>query len=183
MEKNSLVEFQGKIRQFEQETTSYLREIKEIISKKSKNHDVKLMSYFTYTINISHEKESESIIIGTYHIHNIGDKTINNPYICLKLSSNAPFLFFGKYVPKKTKLAIKTMDAWERLNEQTNKEEYWLKPIGTEVIAPNQILSFSNFQAKWIPNGSYSGNIMGFTYCDEFKEGIPVINQINISGN
>ena len=184
MEKNSILEIQGKIKQLEQETTSYLNEIKKLISNTPQKSNLKLMSYFTYTISISHEKESESIIIGTYHIHNIGNNPLNNPYICVNHSPNSPFLFSGKYVTKKTNLSMKTTDTWERLlNEQTNKEEYWLKPIGTEVIAPNQILSFSNFQAKWISNGSYAGSIMGFTYCDEFKEGIPAINQINVSGN
>ncbi|MGM0876163.1 MAG: hypothetical protein ACQEWV_15680 [Bacillota bacterium] len=182
MVKNNMVKLQEKIKQLNQETTSYLTEIKKLIYLSTKNNDLMMLSYFTYTTNISHEQESESLIIGTYHIHNIGDKTITNPYICIKLSSNTPFHFFGKYVNKKTNLAMKTNDAWERLNEQTDKGEYWLKPIGIETIAPSQIISFSNFQVKWIPNGSYAGSIMGFTYCDEFKDGIPTINQINVSG-
>ncbi|HZH58226.1 MAG TPA: hypothetical protein VEY70_01320 [Metabacillus sp.] len=183
MEKNNMVEIKDKLKQLNKETTFYLNEIKKLLSTSFKKNELKLMSYFTYTMNISHEKESESLIIGTYHIQNIGDKTINNSYICLKLSTNSPFHFSGKYITKKTNLAMKTNDAWERLNEQTNKEEFWLKPIGKETIEPNQILSFSNFQAKWSPSGSYTGSIMGFTYCDEFKDGIPSINQINVSGN
>ena len=184
MEKNSILEIQGKIKQIEQETTFYLNEIKKLISNTPQKSNLKLMSYFTYTTSISQKNESESIIIGTYHIHNIGNRPLNNPYICLKLSPNSPFLFSGKYVTKKTNFAMKTTDAWERLlNEQTNKEDYWLKPIDVKTIAPNQTLSFSNFQAKWIPNGSYAGSIMGFTYCDEFKDGIPAINQISISGD
>ncbi|MCM3654506.1 hypothetical protein [Metabacillus litoralis] len=183
MEKNNMLELHEKLKQLNQETTSYLSEIKKLISTSRKNNELKLMSYFTYTTNISHEKESESLIIGTYHIHNIGHKSITKPYICLKFSPKSPFHFSGKYVNEKTNPAMKTNDAWERLNEQTDNKEYWLKPIGKETIEPTQILSFSNFQAKWSPNGSYTGSIMGFTYCDEFKDGIPSINQINVSGN
>lgn len=178
-----MVEFHEKIKQLEQETTSYLNEIRKLISEPQKSEDLKLISYFTYTTNISHEKEQDSLIIGTYHIFNIGTKTISNPYICLKLSPNSPFHFSGKYLNKKTNLSMKTTDAWERLNEQTVKDEYWLKPIGKETVDPSQIISFSNFQVKWLPKESYSGSIMGFTYCDEFKEGIPAINQINVSGH
>jgi hypothetical protein len=183
MKKNNMLKLQEKIKQLEQETTSYLNEIKKLISKPQKSEELKMSNFFTYTTNISHEQEHESFIIGTYHIHNIGDKTITNPYICLKLSPNSPFNFSGKYVNKKTNPPMKTNDAWERLNDQTNKNEYWLKPIGKETIEPSETISFSNFQVKWIPNGSYSGSIMGFTYCDELKEGIPAINQINVSGN
>ncbi|MCV9885438.1 hypothetical protein [Metabacillus halosaccharovorans] len=183
MGKHNMVELQDKLKQLNKETTFYLNEIKKLISTSFNNNELKLISYFTYTMNISHEKESESLIIGTYHIQNIGDKTINSPYICLKLSPNSPFHFSGKYITKITNLAMKTNDAWERLNNQTDKEEFWLKPIGKKTIEPTQILSFSNFQAKWIPSESYIGSIMGFTYCDEFKEGIPAINQINVSGN
>ena len=182
MERNNMVKFQEKIKQLNKETTSYLNEIKKLISSSFQSNELKILSYFTYTTNISHEKESESLIIGTYHIHNIGNIPINKPYICLKLSQNSPFHFSGKYINKNTTLAMQTNDVWERFNDHTNKEEYWLKPIGKESISPAQIISFSNFQAKWIPSEPYTGSIMGFTYCDEFNDGILSINQINLSG-
>jgi hypothetical protein len=177
-----MIELQEKIKQYNKETTSYIEEIKKLIIQSQKREELKMISYFTYTTSISHEKETESLIIGSYHIHNFGDKPISNPYICLKLSASSPFLFSGKYTTQKTNLTMQTNDVWERLNGQSEKEEFWLKPIGNEIISPNQIISFSNFQAKWIPTDSYSGSIMGFTYCDEFKDGVPSINQINVSG-
>lgn len=182
-ENKEIKEIRNKIKNLEQQTSYYLKEIKSLLSNTPNNEALKMISYFTYTMNISHEISVENMIIGTYHIINIGNKPITNPYICLKLSTNSPFQFSGKYLNKNSNLSLKTNDAWERLNDQSNKEEYWLKPIGKESIAPSQMISFPNFQVRWLSTESYSGNIMGFTYCDQKKEGIPSINQINVSGN
>lgn len=182
MDKNNRSEFRQKIRQLERETTAYLNEIKELISKDKQAQNMTVISYFTYSSSISHDSEKESLIIGTYHIHNLGNKPITNPYICIKLSPDSPFMFSGKYISKKTKIPLNAPDAWERMTEQTDKSEYWLRPIGIETIEPDQLLSFPNFQVKWLPKEPYSGSIRGFTYFDEQKEGISAINQINISG-
>ena len=184
MEKNKeLMEFQEKLKLLEQQTSTYLKEIKTLLTSGTPKNELKIISYFTYSTNISYDKELESMMIGTYNIQNIGNKPISNPHICLKLSPNSPFHFFGKYLTKNSKSSMKTNAAWERLNNQSDKEEYWLKPIGIESLAPSQLISFPNFQIKWLTEGSYSGGITGFTYCDEQKEGIPAINQISISGN
>ncbi|WP_026561688.1 hypothetical protein [Bacillus sp. J37] len=184
MEKNKeLIVLQEKIRKIEQQTSFYLKEIKNLLSSNPTGNELNIISYFTYTTNLSHDKDLEHMMIGTYHIHNLGKKTITNPYICLKLSSNSPFQFSGKYINKNSNLSMKLNDAWERLNNQSDKEEYWLKPLGEESLAPSQIISFPNFQVKWHSNKPYSGSITGFTYFDEKKEGIPSINQISVSGN
>lgn len=184
MEKNNdMVEFLKKLSQHEQQTNSYLNEIKILISTIKKEDGLKIINFFTYTTNISHDKDKENMIIGSYHIQNLGNKPITNPYICLKLSANSPFQFSGKYINKKSYLSQKINDAWERFNEQSDKEEYWLKPVGKEVIAPFQVISFPNFQVRWLSKESYSGTISGFTYCDQNQEGTPSLNQISISGN
>lgn len=184
MEKNKeMVELQKKLKLLEQQTISYLKEIKSLLESSTTENELKIISYFTYTTNISHDKELENMMIGTYHIQNLGKKPITNPYICLKLSTNSPFQFFGKYINKNSSLSMKMNDAWERLNNQSEKEEYWLKPIGKESLAPSQLISFPNFQVKWQSKETYSGSITGFTYYDEKKEGIPSLNQISISGN
>ncbi len=80
------------------------------------------------------------------------------------------------------KQSLKVADGWERTNEKTNKEEFWLKPLGKASIEPNETISFSNFQITWSPKESYAGSIMGFTYSDQLKDGIAVINPINLNG-
>ncbi|MFC0561972.1 hypothetical protein [Halalkalibacter alkalisediminis] len=182
MNKNHYAELKQKITQLNNETTSYLSEIKDLVSNMKEKQKLNVISYFSYSFNISHDKDKESLIIGTYHIHNLGNKLLTNPYICIKLSPDSPFSFTGKYLNKKTNLTMKKPDAWERLNEQSDKQEFWLRPFKEQSVVPSQILSFPNFQVKWLPNESYSGSIMGFTYCDEFQEGIPAVNQIYVNG-
>ena len=67
--------------------------------------------------------------------------------------------------------------------KKTNKEEFWLKPLGKPSIEPNETISFSDFQITWTPTESYAGSIMGFTYSDQMKDGIAVINPINLNGS
>jgi hypothetical protein len=182
MYKNNYDQLKQRVVQLNNETSFYLNEIKDRVSQMKQKQKMNMISYFTYSFRISYDKEQESLIIGTYHIHNIGNKLLTNPYICIKLSPDSPFTFSGKYVTKKTNLSMKTPGAWERINEQTDKDEYWLRPIGKQTLEPDQIISFPNFQIKWLPKESYSGSIMGFTYCDECKEGIPAVNQIYVNG-
>ncbi|MGO4886875.1 hypothetical protein ACJ2A9_03875 [Anaerobacillus sp. MEB173] len=171
-----------KIKQLNQETASYLKEIKDLLPQINQTHEMNVISYFTYSFSISHEKEKDSLIIATYHLHNLGTTPITNPYICLKLAPESPFSLSGKYIHKNSNLSIRTPEAWQRINDQSNKDEYWLKPIGIQIVEPSQIISFSNFQLTWLPTKSYSGSVMGFSYCDEYGKGIPAINQINVSG-
>lgn len=175
--------FSQKISLFNQETTAYLQKIKELISQIKDKQDHKMMSYFTYSIHISNDKERECLIIGTYHMHNLGNKPINNPYICIKLSQDSPFSFSGKYLTRKTSLPMQTAGSWERMNDGKGKNEYWLKPLDIQSINPSETILFSNFQVKWLPKETYSGIVMGFAYGDEYKEGVASINQINISGS
>jgi len=182
MEKNNTIfELKKKLKLHEDQTEFYLTEIQNLLSNTL--HVPYIISYFTYSINISHNISTESMIIGTFHIRNIGKNEITHPYICIKLSPNAPVHFSGKYVTKKNSLPSNPNGAWERINEQSNKNEYWLKPIGTVSIAPSETITFSNFQIKWKPEKSYNAIVSGFSYCDEIQNGIPAVNQINLSGS
>ncbi|GEL78476.1 hypothetical protein TMU01_27110 [Tenuibacillus multivorans] len=69
------------------------------------------------------------------------------------------------------------------MNDREDKEEYWLRPLDREIIEPNEMITFPNFQIKWSPDKSYSGSVMGFTYSDQFQDGMASLNQINLSGN
>ena len=108
---------------------------------------------------------------------------MENPFICIKLSSGAPFIFNGKYFYSDSNQQLKAPDAWERFNDKNNKEEYWIRPHQHTVIKPFEKISFKNFQIKWSQESSYAGSVIGFTYCDQLKDGVTSLNQINISGS
>ncbi|WP_087972260.1 hypothetical protein [Oceanobacillus rekensis] len=176
-------EIRGKIAKWQEMNTSYLKEIKTLVSETKAAKDFQVISYFTYSFNISHEQGQENFILGTYHIKNLGGSPLSNPYICIKLSEDSPFDFSGKYLNKDSKQKMRLPNVWERINDSQDKQEFWLRQDKINKLEPNETLTFSNFQVKWIPESSYTGSIMGFTYGDEIKEGISSLNQINVGGS
>lgn len=173
----------AKISELHHQTMFYLAEIKNLLTGSVPSQKVNVISYFTYSLNIAHAPGGENLCLGSYHIHNLGRQAMTTPHICIQLPEGSPFSFSGKYVYGDFKPSLKGADGWERTNEKTNKEEFWLKPLGKSSIEPNETLSFSNFQIKWNPIQSYAGSITGFTYSDQMKEGVAVMNPINLSGS
>lgn len=164
------------------QTNAYLTEIKTLASQIKNPNQIKIISYFTHSLNISHHSDQESLCLGSYHIYNAGNQPITNPHICIKIPKETPFSFQGQYVYEEFKRDIKGVSGWLRTNERTDKEEFWLKPLEATKIQPDETLSFSNFQITWAHHTSYAGSITGYTYFDEQKEGIRVINPINLGG-
>lgn len=171
-----------KIAQLQHQTKSYLNKIKKLVDELNDPAKINIISYFTYSMNISHDPEQESLCLGSFHVRNMGSQAITNPNVCIKVSKESPFSFSGRYVYDNFKKSLKVTDGWERTNEKTNKEEFWLKPLGKTSIEPNETISFTNFQITWSPNESYSGSITAFTYSDQLTDGIAVINPINLNG-
>lgn len=171
-----------KIEELKSQTTAYLFEIKKLIEGLTIPQNVNVISYFTSSLNIAHDTEQESLCLGTYHIRNIGNQPLTNPYLCIKLPKDSPFSFSGQYVYANFKQNLRGSADWERINDKTSKEEFWLKPLDKTSIEPNETIAFSNFQLKWAHSASYAGSITGVTYCDQLKEGSAAINPINLSG-
>ncbi|SFJ75288.1 hypothetical protein SAMN04487936_10447 [Halobacillus dabanensis] len=172
-----------KLLEWRKKNMDHIEEIKERISQlKKQTRGLKVISFFTYSTHFFYDSSSESMIFGSYHVQNLGDRPFIQPYICLKISPESPFHFSGKYVYKDSIQKMKMSGAWERLNEATEKEEYWLRPSGKDSIEPGETLTFSNFQLKWTSEQKYAGSMMGFTYGEEETSGIAALNNINVSG-
>ncbi|MEB2300132.1 hypothetical protein LAV72_10930 [Lysinibacillus xylanilyticus] len=171
-----------KMNELKKQTDFYVHEIKKTIEEFIVPESINVISYFTSSINISYNPDEESLCLGSYHIRNIGNQPITNPYLCIKLPEDSPFSFSGRYVYEHFAPNLKGNSSWERINDKSSKEEFWLRPIGKTTLEPNEILSFPNFQIKWGHKSSYSGSIMGFTYCDQLKDGVVVLNPINLNG-
>lgn len=171
-----------KIEELKCQTTAYLSEIRKLIEGLHIPQSIKVISYFTFSLNISHDTEQDSLCLGTYHIRNIGNQPLTNPYLCIKLPEDSPFFFSGQYVYEHFKQNLRGSASWERINDKASKEEFWLKPLDKTSIEPNETITFSNFQLKWAHSSSYGGSITGITYCDQLKEGIAVLNPINLNG-
>lgn len=175
-------DIEAQIIKLHEQTKSYVREIRKLVEVPHHLNQISITSYFTYSVNISHVVGQESLCLGSYHIHNTGYLPITNPSICIKFPKESPFSFSGRYVYENLKQSLKKPGEWERINEKANSEEIWLKPLGKNLIEPNEKISYSNFQIKWTPTKSYGGSIMGFTYSDQTTDGISVLNPINLNG-
>ncbi|WP_082235088.1 hypothetical protein [Halobacillus massiliensis] len=172
----------AKILEIKQQNQSYCNTLKELISSEKTEKSSQFICYFTYSLNLAHGLKSENLCIGSFHLLNSGTAPITNPCICIQLSKEAPFEFSGKYVNKGMTVSKNLSVDWERINEPSNKEEIWLKPLKQQTVEPNQKLTFPSFQLKWLPKESYSGQVNGFGYCDEFNEGMAALNTISLSG-
>lgn len=100
----------------------------------------------------------------------------------IKLPENSPLSFSGRYIHNTFQKNIlrPSGTSWVR-NSNDEKGVFILKPVEKNVIEPNEILSFENFQIRWSSTSAFSGSIIGLTYCDEFQNGTPAINSINLS--
>lgn len=179
-----IIRVEDKIQALKEQTNTYVQEIKKLVEELAIPNKVNLISYFTSSFNISYDSEQESLCLGSYHIRNIGSTPVTNPYLCIQLPKDSPFYFSGRYVHENFTPNLKTQGQsnWERFNDKSSKEEYWLRPVGKSTIEPSETISFTNFQIIWSHNLSYSGTIMGFTYCDQLTEGVVVLNPINLNG-
>lgn len=173
---------ESKLKEIKDQTNLYVYEIKKLVEKITITDGIDVISYFTSSLNITLDSEQESLCLGSYHIRNIGNQPLTNPYLCIKLPESSPFSFSGRYVYENFKQNLKDSNSWERINDKTNKEEFWLKPLSKTTIEPNETITFSNFQIRWSNSVAYSGSIMGFTYCDQLKDGVAVLNPINLNG-
>lgn len=168
-----------KLVQFEKDLDKTQQKIKGLIKKQqqtpSTNH---VYCYFNHSLMLEHEKDNSRLIIGSFHIKNATNKVKKAPIILIKLTSESNFNFLGKFqtINQQSTKGFK----WKRMNLKNlnPKNHFCLKPIGTDSIAPNELLSFQNFQIK-IPIDA-SILVEGFVYFDESNDGVPAINTINI---
>lgn len=180
---NSIHSLQRKMKEWKSIQSSQWNEMKGLISALETSQSLNIVSFFTYSLNITHAQGYDNYCLGSYHIRNIGTKPLTNPYICIKISDDSILEFSGKYLYRNSQQSIRVANAWERLNESTDKQEFWLRPTHTQVLNPSETLTFPNFQIKWNPEDTYSESIQGFTYGDELSNGQNSLNTIHINGS
>lgn len=176
------MEIQKKLQEWKQMNQDYLEKIKFMVQNINSATNPLIISYFTYSLQMNHDISQSNYILGSFHIQNIGNQPLNNLHICIKMKTESYFEFSGKYVHQNSKQSLRLSSFWERINEDSDQNEYWLKPVQKFVLKPSESLSFANFQVKWVPKGAYSAFIDGFVYGEEISEGIRSLNQIHING-
>lgn len=169
-----------KLTELHKTTQFYLNELKEAVSRQISHHEC--ISYFTYALHLSHEQTEESFCLGSFHMLNLGNQPITNPFIDITISEEALFSFHGKFTNNRNTLSPSLTNGWERVNDRSNRHKFRLKPIGITNIPPGETISFSNFQLSWHPQISYSGSMTGTFFSDQHPKGKAALNSINING-
>ena len=174
---------EAKINELQQQTDFYLTELRTVFDKINAKKTGRVLSYFTSSLNMSYADDEESLCLCSYHIWNIGNVPLTNPTITIKLAEDSPFTFSGRYIHSifQRNLRQTNQNEWVRINNDGHKNTFSFKPLEKTVIKPNEILSFEQFQIRWLNNTPCGESITGITYCDQFQDGIAAINPINLS--
>ncbi|UJW58365.1 hypothetical protein HXZ66_13565 [Bacillus sp. A116_S68] len=158
-------------------------EIKKLININKQTFSVPtIISYFTYSINITHNPTSDTILLGAFHIINLSSKPLLQPIICLKVTTDVPYQLSGKYVNETAPQRMKQSSNWLLLGKSSNTDDYWFKYQRNEPIEPGEKLEFSHFQIDWAAKNSYSLSVYGYVYKDDISDGMESSNTINING-
>lgn len=183
MKKNPYVHLNDKLQQMNTKLIHYLNDIKHVLSLNIKNNS-SIIGYFTHSINIIHENNSENFILGNLKIHNVSSNKINNLIICLEVSFSCDYNFSGKYIVENTPPPEAPMaNVWMLTRHTSNQEHiYWFKLLQEQPLQPGESVTFSNFSIRWAPQNNYSGVVRGFIYCEEIPEGLAAVNPINLNG-
>ncbi|MYL31035.1 MULTISPECIES: hypothetical protein [Halobacillus] len=168
--------------QLKKQQEARIQDIREKINAWKAGQREAVICFFTHSIHISHDTDQECMMIASFHIRNLSHQKMHDPYICLKMSEDAPFQFSGKYVHKEQAGKMKAAGAWVRMDEQQKKNEFWLKPLDHTGIEPGGSLTFANFQLKWKHETSYAASVHGYAYGKGWESGVPSLNQMSASG-
>lgn len=177
-----LQDLENKLKEMEIESLEFQEKIRTQLHNKQQTQMSKPISYFNYSTIIDHENNREHTVIGTFHFHNQTALPLHNPVILLKINSDKPYDFSGKYVLPNKPLQNEAF-FWERIeNQQSDRaNEYIFKPVSNETISSNDTFSFSNFQIRFSNEGSGYIHVEGFIYYKERMEGIAALNSISIN--
>ncbi|SDK28497.1 hypothetical protein [Sediminibacillus albus] len=183
---SSYHELKRKLDQWNKQTSDYLAQIEQLINKKQEETQYqtssRLTGYFTSSMHAVHHKKQENVLLGDFYIKNNGMEAVRDLNICLRIQATTRFDFSGKYHLKNSNLNKNSFPSvWERV-EQESEEDYWFKKIDDGILEPADTIAFPNFQLKWRADDNYAISIEGFVYCSLEKDGIPSLNQINVSG-
>ncbi|KMY51289.1 hypothetical protein [Peribacillus loiseleuriae] len=177
-----LQELENKLKEMEIESIEFQEKIRTCLHNKKQVQVSNPISYFNYSTIIDQENNQEHTVIGTFHFHNQTALPLHSPVILLKINSDKPYDFSGKYVLPNKPLQNETF-FWERIeNSKSNRDkEYLFKPVSNEIIPPNETFSFSNFQLRFTNVEPAYIQVEGFIYYKERMEGIASLNSISIN--
>ncbi|OLS34066.1 hypothetical protein [Bacillus sp. MRMR6] len=148
-------------------------------------------AWFNYAVMLPdiEEEERDLTIIGNFIMKNTGQKTLNNPIICLRTNPPKNVRLGGKIGSvSHTALMIDgtNTETWHYLFDNWKEKiletgEHILKPNICRYIEPGGNLIFANELRITKTSEQKFVVVEGFFYCDEIKDGIPALNSITVN--
>lgn len=156
-----------------------IHRIEEILLKHNSSSK-SCLAYFTNSISIAPRSNEETIIIGKFHIVNLGHAAIHKPVLLFTIKSDSDIKFSGKFASEgKGSLG---MFEWERVKTKGDaKKEYCFKSLKFEELPPGEKMEFPDFQLKFVHRSKTAVSMEGFLYYEENPEGIKSLNSIHIT--
>lgn len=188
---DQLMKLEVALEEEKNQTSTLIKEAAKELNESQKHLVPSFQAYFSHSIILPSEDETDVSIIGDFTIVNIGSVPLHNLILLLRLSPKDAGKLSGK-IMMNTKKEIDAFrdssflqwkfvhDNWmEKVNEHG---EYWLKPFQFTKLTPGETISFPNFELRvQRTNNSPHFILNGFIYCNEIKEGKKSLNQIIIN--
>ncbi|WP_394219438.1 hypothetical protein [Halobacillus trueperi] len=170
------------------EAKALLHQTKQTILKEG---SLQVFSYFNYSLRLPENSVNSPLdILGSFIIKNPGKRTLNHPYICLKLNQNKSISFSGKISPQDLidhDFSPIHMQTWYYIDQESEvlahkKGEYWLEPISVKELPSDHSLSFANFMIR-LDRTKMEGpfKVEGAVFGEELKEGQRALNKIQVN--
>ncbi|WP_214483315.1 hypothetical protein [Bacillus sp. SM2101] len=187
--KESFREIEQRLAQYEADLKAVKEEYLSAKNQLDNNEIVSVIPYFQYSVLLPKDQENTLKVFGSFVIKNIGTVEVNEPIICLLASPSNDILISGKigehinYDPHDNPYQL---EAWDYVNDTLKSKvedngEYWLKPVITKKIRPEEQLSFANFHISYHLNQKVPiFKVKAFFYSQELKKGVASTNQIII---
>lgn len=144
------------------------------------------IAYFNYSI-IQEKDDPTPFIYGSFIVKNIGNVSLNNPIICLKVNHPKGTVVGGKIgeVHDSEDKLFHSFEEWSYVHEDWRGKyvetgEIWLKPKQTTEIKPGEKLSFSGFDVQF-HDVAKQIIIEGFCYFQQMTDGRKSLNSISIT--
>lgn len=159
--------------------------------KKKEQSKIEGLAWFNYAVMLpdKDDAEKELTILGNLIIKNNGNKTLNNPMICIRSKPPEEVLLGGKIgSDNHTALMVDGTnteswhyfhDNWKEITKETG--EHWLKPNQTKILEPGELLSFAHELRILMKNEVKFLMVEGYFYCEEINNGITTLNSITIN--
>ncbi|UCZ51939.1 hypothetical protein LGQ02_13875 [Bacillus shivajii] len=162
------------------------------VSVQNSTINSQIKSYFSHSVflpNLKHidQREKEAIhVIGHYTIENIGDRPLNNLFICLRMSPCEHILLSGKIELTDQHEKVPPVEDWVYIQDGlkslvNTKGEHWLRPLHFKQLLPGEKQSFSNFTFTLHPNENVSHFLVeGVVFSKEVRQGVSAVNTISV---